>query len=79
MKGQSQGTAAAVSPSPADDTLEGVAEIAAYIGKTERQAVYMCEQRHIPAFKLGGKWHLRKSTYARHIARLEATAMGEVA
>jgi hypothetical protein len=59
-------------PRPADDTLEGVIEIAAHLGKTERQVFYLCETGQIPAFKLGKKWHLRKSTYDRHIVDLEA-------
>ncbi len=56
----------------ASDTLEGVAKIAEHIGKTARQTYLLLESKKIPGFKLGGKWHLRKSTYARHIARLEA-------
>jgi len=59
----------------ADDTVESVAAIAAYIGKTERQTFYLLEKQLIPGFKLGGKWHMRKSSYSAHIARLEAEAM----
>jgi hypothetical protein len=65
-----------MSVNPADDTLQGVKQIAAHIGKTERQTVYACETGQIPAFKLLGKWHMRKSTYARHLDRLEALAAG---
>ena len=62
-----------------DDTLQGVEEIARHIRKTPRQVYHLCETRQIPAFKLGGKWHLRKSTYAADIARREAEAMGSAA
>jgi hypothetical protein len=61
------------------DTLEGIEAIAGYIGKSQRRVYYLCETRQIPVFKLGGKWHLRKSTYAAHIARLEADAAGTAA
>jgi hypothetical protein len=56
----------------ADDMLIGVNEIAAFIGSNRRQAYWNLEKGHIPAFKLGSKWHLRKSTYRSFIARLEA-------
>jgi hypothetical protein len=56
------------------DTLTGAAEIAAFLGKTERQIVHLLWKRKIPAFKLGGRWHMRKSTYRAHIERLEAGA-----
>jgi hypothetical protein len=60
----------------ADDTHEGVAAIAALINKSERQVYYLCETGQIPAFKLGGKWHLRESTYREHLRRLEEQAFG---
>jgi len=63
----------------ANDTLEGIDAIAEHLGKPRRRVYYLCETRQIPAFKLGGKWHLRKSTYAAHIARLEAEAIGSAA
>ena len=58
----------------ADDTLQGAMEIAFFIGKSERQAQYLLEAKLLPAFKIGGKWHLRKSTYRAYIERLEADA-----
>jgi hypothetical protein len=57
------------------DTLEGAAAIAAFLGKSERQTNYLLEKRQIPAFKLGGKWHMRKSTFAAFVQRLEADCM----
>lgn len=61
------------------DTLEGIDAIAVHLGKPRRRVYYLCEKRQIPAFKLAGKWHMRKSTYAAHIARLEAEAIGSSA
>ena len=55
----------------ADDTLEGASEIAAFTGKTVRQTTHLLETKQIPAFKIGGRWHMRKSTYTAFIARLE--------
>jgi hypothetical protein len=56
----------------AEDTLAGINAIAAHIGKSKRQSYHLCETRQIPAFKLAGKWHMRKSTYAALIVRLES-------
>jgi hypothetical protein len=64
---------------PADDTLESVAKIAPWIGKTERQTFYMLESGQLPGYKLGGKWHMRKSRYRRFIEELEAAAIGATA
>ncbi len=61
-------------PSVATDTLEGVAAIAEFLGKSERRTHYLIENNRLPAFKLGGKWHMRKTTYAAFIERLEAAA-----
>jgi hypothetical protein len=58
----------------ADDLLDGVAEIAAFLGWTERRTYYAAERRIIPVFKMGErKWCARKSTLRQHIAALEAT------
>lgn len=59
----------------AADTLQGAVAIAGFLGKTERQANYLLEKRQLPAFKLAGRWHMRRSTYAAHIAKLEAAAL----
>jgi hypothetical protein len=60
--------------SMADDTLEGTHAIALFIGKTDRQTDYLLQMKRLPAFKLGDKWHMRKSTYRAHVERLEAAA-----
>jgi hypothetical protein len=59
----------------ADDTMEGAREIARFMGKTLRQTNYLLEIGKLPAFKLGGHWHMRKSTYLSYIERLEAAAV----
>lgn len=38
------------------DVLWGVAEIAAYIGRTERATHHLLDRRHLPARKVGGRW-----------------------
>jgi hypothetical protein len=57
------------------DTLQGAAAIAAFLGKTERQTNHLLEKKQIPAFKLGGRWHMRKTTFAAYVQRLEAECM----
>jgi len=59
------------------DTLFGVEEIAAFLRVTRRRAYYLCETREIPSFKLGGRWHLRRSTYLRHVEHLERVGTSE--
>jgi hypothetical protein len=58
----------------ANDILEGAAAIAAYTGKTIRQANYLLETGQLPAFKIGRNWHMRRSTFQQHIEELEAAA-----
>ena len=58
----------------ADDTLEGAGAIADHTGKSVRQANYLLEKGLLPAFKIGNKWHMRKSTYRHFVEGLEATA-----
>jgi hypothetical protein len=60
----------------ADDLLDGVTEIAAFLGWTERRTYYAAERRIIPAFKMGErKWCARKSTLRRYVDELEARAV----
>lgn len=56
----------------ADDMLVGIEAIATFVGSNRRQAYWLCERGHVPAFKMASKWHMRKSTYRNHIAKLEA-------
>jgi hypothetical protein len=59
----------------AADTLAGTMAIAAHIGKGQKQAAYMLERGHLPAFKIGNIWHMRRSTYAAFIDKLETSAI----
>ena len=59
--------------SMADDTLEGAVPIAKFIGKPVRRTQYLLETKRLPAFKLGGKWQMRKSTYRKYVEVLEAS------
>jgi hypothetical protein len=55
----------------ADDVLRGVREIATYLGETERRTHYLLERRMLPAYQIGSRWEMRKSTHLAHIAKLE--------
>lgn len=46
----------------ADDLLWGVAAIASYIQRTERQTYYLIAKGHIPAKKLGAKTILARKS-----------------
>jgi excisionase family DNA binding protein len=57
----------------ANDMLDGMSAIAAFLGIPERRAYDWAEKRKIPAIKIGDrKWQARKSTLRRHIEQLEA-------
>ena len=54
------------------DMMTGAAEIAEFIGSNERRAFYLLEKGLIPGFKIGERWHARKTTLNAHFAKLEA-------
>ena len=56
----------------ADDLCRGAEAIAAFTGEPVRRVRYMLEMGDLPAFKLRGRWYLRKSKYRERIAELEA-------
>jgi hypothetical protein len=62
----------------ADDTLVGVPAIAEYLGKRDKETYYLLSTRQLPGFKIGNKWHLRRSTYCRFIENLEAEALAAI-
>ncbi len=45
----------------ADDVLDGVKEIAAFIGKSERATFHLIHENRLPVFRLGKKIHARKT------------------
>jgi hypothetical protein len=57
--------------SPAEDLLDGVPAIAKHINKSERATYYMCERKLLPAFKWLNRWHMRRSTFAAYLVKLE--------
>lgn len=63
----------AVSPDNyAEDVVRGVRNIAAYIGETERRTHYLLERQMLPAYQIGCRWEMRKSTHRAYIAMLES-------
>ena len=57
-----------------EDILTGAKAIGAEIGIGERRAFYLLEQKIIPGFRLGKRWHARKSKLREHILDLEREA-----
>jgi hypothetical protein len=55
----------------ADDLLRGAAEIAAFIGLSERQALHLLKSGRLPGFKIGWNWCMRRSTYTEWVNRRE--------
>jgi len=58
----------------ATDVLRGIREIAAYLRETERRTHYLCENKMLPAYQIGRRWEMRKSTHLKFISGLEAVA-----
>jgi len=63
------------SDSIAADTLEGASQIAGFLGKPVRAVNHLLETRQLPAFKIGQRWHMRKSTYRAWVERKEAEVL----
>jgi hypothetical protein len=59
-----------------NNLLHGVAEIATALWLTERRTWH---RGALPAFKLAGARHARRSTLAAYFAKLEADAVGKAA
>jgi hypothetical protein len=58
-----------------DDLLVGAAQIAGELGVSIRRANNLCAASAIPAFKLGGIWHARRSTLVSYIEARERDAI----
>ncbi|MCP3732019.1 hypothetical protein M9978_16460 [Sphingomonas sp. MG17] len=56
------------------DLLYGLAAIGGHIGLTARQAEHLVTKGELPSFKLGATICARRSTLAKHFARLEREA-----
>ena len=61
----------------ADDLIVGTARIAAELGRTRRQVQHAIDQGQIPAFKLFGKWAVRRSTLIKYFESLERSRLAE--
>jgi hypothetical protein len=57
------------------DLLDGVEQIAAFIGKDRRSTQHACATGQLPVFKFLDRWHMRPAAYIAHIERLEAEAV----
>lgn len=56
----------------ADDLIEGVPAIAAFVGVKERRAYYLLSQGLLPGFKLSQRrWAARKSSLYEYLDQLE--------
>ena len=55
----------------AGDLLSGVQVIAEFTGWPERRVYYLAEKKLNPLFKIGDRWHGRKSTLRRHLDSCE--------
>ena len=60
---------------PVDDVLHGAEAIAEFIGETARRTHYLLEKKRLPAYKVLGRWRMRRSTYLAFVAKLEAEAI----
>jgi transposase len=49
----------------------GTASIGKFLGKSKRQAEYLCATAQVPAFKEAGQWCLRERAYLQHIEAME--------
>lgn len=59
----------------ADDLLEGVDQIAEFLGKRPRQVEHLLRCGALPVvFRIGTMWHARRSSLTKLIAELEANA-----
>jgi hypothetical protein len=54
-----------------EDMIEGADAIAREINTKTDRATRLLEGGILPGFKLGGRWHARRSTLRSHIERLE--------
>ena len=54
------------------DMLNGVKEIAGFLGFAERRTFHLCATGQLPGvFKIGRCWHARKSSLLQAVQRME--------
>ena len=57
-----------------DDLIRGAAAIAQELGEPLRRVYHLLETGQIPAFRLGGRWYVRRSSLRDHFDQLEQEA-----
>ena len=62
----------------ADDLMIGTKTIASELGVSIRQAFYLLESGRLPAFKIGSRWVVRRSTLRTFLDDLERTSKAGV-
>jgi hypothetical protein len=60
------------------DLISGTPQIAEFLGVSARRAMYLCEKKQIPVFKMGHIWCARRSTLNTFIARRDAEALQRI-
>jgi hypothetical protein len=61
-------------PPPTGDLLEGIEAISEFVGVDFRRGGYLIRAGQLPTFKMGTRVYMRKSSYWRHLAKLESEA-----
>ena len=64
------GNATIVPESLADDTLKGVASIAAFLGEPVRRVSYLLDRKLVPAGQVGRTWYASKRVLREHRERV---------
>ena len=59
---------------PNNDLLVGAEAIGRFLNCNRRRAFYLLENEFVPAFRIGQRWHARKSTLLRFFAERETMA-----
>ena len=66
-------------PTAPDNLLVGADEIGTYLRRNRRQTFYLLERKLIPGFKIGRRWHARKSTLEAFLIAQEQAAQEQAA
>jgi excisionase family DNA binding protein len=66
-----------MSPSPADNAIMTIGEVAGYLKVTERTIYRLAAAKKIPAFKVGGSWRFSLADIDRWIQQQSLTESGD--
>ena len=64
-------------PSPADNAIMTIVEVADYLKVTERTIYRLAAAKQIPAFKVGGSWRFSRADIDAWIKSQSASAMDQ--